>query len=76
MKKDETYFGIDKFEIPTTPYEHSLYETLNQSVWNNDPVSAIAKDNIVSETNTHPNEIGHKIIAGSITSTLRERGLI
>jgi hypothetical protein len=76
LKKDETYFGIDKFEIPTTPYEHSLYETLNQSVWNNDPVSAIAKDNIVSETNTHPNEIGHKIIAGSITSTLRERGLI
>jgi hypothetical protein len=53
-----------------------LYETLNQSVWNNDPVSAIAKDNVVSETNGHPNEIGHKIIAGSITSTLRERGLI
>lgn len=76
LKKDEIYNGIDKFEINSTPYERNLYETLNQSVWNNEPISSLAKDNVVSETDLHPNEAGHKIIAGSLISTLKERGLM
>tara|TARA_B100000902_G_scaffold399876_1_gene473258 strand:- start:1387 stop:2187 length:801 start_codon:yes stop_codon:yes gene_type:complete len=76
LKKDKIYNGIDKFEIDTTPYERNLYETLNQSAWNNEPISSLAKDNVVSETNLHPNEEGHKIIAGSLVSTLKERSLM
>ena len=76
LKADSTYMGVDKFDISWTDYEFELFRNINQDVWTAEPLSALAKDHVVSPTDNHPDELGHKVIAGSITSTLKERGII
>jgi len=74
IKDTETYMGIDKFDIINTNYETNLYKCLDQSVWNNEPCSAIAKNDVFPDR--HPNEDGHILIANNITSEFKKRGIL
>lgn len=63
-------------EQNNTPYELQLKNMINKDTWTEYPLNRYQQDNFVSEQDTHPNEIGHKLIADSVYEELKQRNYV